>query len=84
MTFTILDLTQGTPEWTAHRATARNASDVPAMLGISPYKSRADLVRERATGITPEITPEQQRRFDRGHRIEALARPIAEQISATT
>lgn len=80
MTFTILNLTQGTPEWTAHRATARNASDVPAMLGISPYKSRADLVRERATGITPEITPEQQRRFDRGHRIEALARPIAEQI----
>ena len=74
----ILNLVQGSPEWAAYRAQARNASDVPAMLGISPYKTRADLIRERATGIAPEITPEQQRIFDRGHRIEALARPEAE------
>lgn len=75
-----LTLPQGSPEWHAHRATALNASDAPAMLGISPYKSRAELVRERATGITQDITPEQQRIFDRGHAIEALARPLAEAI----
>ena len=76
----IITLQQGTPDWHQHRATALNASDAPAMLGISPYKSRADLVQERATGVTPEVTQAQQRIFDRGHAIEALARPLAEAI----
>ena len=76
----IITLQQGSPEWHAHRATALNGSDAPAMLGISPYKTRAALVQERATGIAPEVTPEQQRIFDRGHAIEALARPLAEEI----
>ena len=76
----IITLQQGSQEWHAHRATALNASDAPAMLGTSPYKTRAALVQERATGITPEVTPEQQRIFDRGHAIEALARPLAEAI----
>lgn len=76
----IITLQQGSAAWHAHRATALNASDAPAMLGISPYKNRAALVQERATGIAPEVTPEQQRIFDRGHAIEALARPLAEAI----
>lgn len=80
MTFEILTLAQGSAAWHQHRATALNASDAPAMLGISPYKSRAELVRERATGISPDVTPEQQRIFDRGHRIEALARLQAEAV----
>lgn len=80
MTMELLTLQQGSPEWHQHRATAYNASDAPVMLGISPYKSRAELVRERATGITPEVPPEQQRIFDRGHAVEALARPLAEQV----
>ena len=33
-----------------------------------------------ATGITKEIDPATQRRFDDGHRFEALARPLAEVI----
>lgn len=76
----IITLQQGSAAWHARRATALNGSDAPAMLGISPYKTRAALVQERATGITPEVTPEQQRIFDRGHAIEALARPLAEAI----
>ena len=76
----IITLQQGSQEWHAHRATALNASDSPAMLGISPYKTRASLVQERSTGITPEVTPAQQDIFDRGHAIEALARPLAEAI----
>ena len=76
----IITLQQGTPAWHQHRAQSLNASDAPAMLGISPYKSRAELVRERATGVIPEVTPEQQRIFDRGHAVEALARPLAEQV----
>lgn len=76
----IVSLIQGTPEWHAHRASHFNASDAPAMLGLSPYKSRAQLVRELATGVGEEIDAETQRRFDDGHLFESLARPVAEQI----
>lgn len=76
----ILKLIQGTPEWHAHRATHCNASDAPAMLGVSPYKSRAQLIREVATGVTAEVDEAAQHRFDEGHRAEALARPLAEAI----
>lgn len=73
-------LTQGTPEWHEHRAKYFNASDAPAMLGCSPYKTREQLLFEKFTGLTPEITAFNQRIFDEGHRFEALARPLAEEI----
>lgn len=76
----VIELTQGSPEWHEYRRTARNASDAPAMLGISPYKTREELLREKATGIVPEPTPQQQRIFDRGHLIESLARSVAEDV----
>jgi putative phage-type endonuclease len=76
----IADLVQGTPEWFAHRREHFNASDAPAMMGCSPYKTRSQLLQEMATGITPEIDDFTQKRFDDGHRFEALARPLAEQI----
>ena len=74
------DLIQGTPEWHAFRAQHFTASDAPAMLGVSPYKSRTELLREKKTGITAEVDAATQRRFDDGHRFEALARPLAEEI----
>ena len=74
------ELAQGSPEWHALRATTRNASEAPAMMGVSPYKSRTALIRDKATGITEEITPEMQRRFDLGHATEALARPLVEAL----
>ena len=76
----IINVEQGSPEWLAARLNTHNASEAPAMKGVSPYKSYAALVAEKATGITPEITPEQQRRFDDGHRTEALARAIVEEM----
>lgn len=76
----IIDLQQGSEAWLAHRRTVRNASDAPAMMGVSPYKTRAQLVREHATGVTAEIDETTQRRFDDGHRFEALARPLAEKL----
>lgn len=75
-----VEVLQGTPEWLAHRRQYYNASDAPAMMGLSPYKSRNDLLRERAIGITPEIDEATQARFDRGHEFEAIARPWAEEI----
>lgn len=75
-----INLQQGSPEWLAHRKNSRNASDAPAMMGASNYKTRQQLLTEKATGITPEISAETQALFDRGHAIEAAARPIAERI----
>ncbi len=74
------DLIQGSPEWLAYRAQHFNASDAPAMMGCSPYKTRADLLRELHTGIAAEPDAGQQKRFDNGHRAEALARPLAEEF----
>lgn len=74
------DVIQGSPEWHALRATSYNASDAPAMLGCSPYQTRTELIARLATGITPEVDAETQRRFDDGHRYEALARPLAAEV----
>lgn len=76
----LVNLVQGSPEWLAHRAQHYNASDAPAMMGCSPYKTRDALIRELATGITAEVSAETQSIFDAGHRFEALARPLAEEI----
>ncbi|WP_175770353.1 YqaJ viral recombinase family protein [Burkholderia anthina] len=48
-------------------------SDVAAILGVSPWKSPHELWLQK-TGRAPreEITPEQQKRFDRGHRLEPV------------
>lgn len=80
MNYTIHNLVQGSPEWKAHRAGCHNASDLSAAMGSSSYKSRTDLIRQMASGIDPEIDAATQRRFDDGHRFEALARPLAEKI----
>lgn len=80
MTMQIVNLVQGSPEWHAHRAQHFNASDAPAMMGASSYKSRSELIKELATGITAEVDAATQRRFDAGHQFEALARPLAEEI----
>lgn len=76
----VLSLIQGTPEWARHRATCWNASDAPAMLGVSAYKTRKQLLDERASGVAPEVDAATQARFDDGHRCESLARPLAEKI----
>ncbi|HQT25830.1 MAG TPA: YqaJ viral recombinase family protein, partial [Burkholderiales bacterium] len=76
----IMNLVQGSDDWKAHRREFFNASDAPAMLGISPYKSRNDLLHEMHVGFASEVDQATQARFDDGHRFEALARPLAEEI----
>lgn len=76
----IHDLIQGSPEWLAYRAQHFNASDAPAMMGCSPYTTRSELLQQYATGLSKEVDAGTQRRFDDGHRFEALARPLAETI----
>lgn len=74
-----LDLIQGTPEWLAARTEYFTASEAPAMLGLSKYKSRDALLREKATGLVEEVDEATQRRFDAGHAAEAATREWAEQ-----
>lgn len=74
------DLIQGSPEWHAHRAQCWNASDAPAMMGCSPYKTRTQLLDEVARGFAAEVDAGTQKRFDDGHRFEALARPLGEKL----
>ena len=74
------DLIQGSAQWHAHRARHWNASDCPAMLGCSPYETRQQLLHRMHTGITPDVDAGTQRRFDEGHRFEALARGLAEEL----
>lgn len=78
MTYTTHDLIQGSPEWHAHRRNHFNASEAAAMLGISPYLSRSDLIRQKATGIDPKHGSTTQALFQAGHDAEAAARGIAE------
>lgn len=80
MSMTTHNLIQGSPEWLAYRAKHFNASDAPAMMGCSPYMTRTELLARMKTGITADVDAATQRRFDDGHRFEALARPLAEKI----
>ena len=64
----------------AYRNTMFNASDAPAMMNVSPYETRAELLHRYATGIERVVDTRTQDRFDDGHRAEALARRLAEDI----
>ena len=71
---------QGSVEWGALRASCFTASEAPAMAGVSKYQTRSDLLNLKYTGEVPEVSPAQQRLFDKGHAYEESARPIAERI----
>ena len=74
---------QGSAAWHAARAKHFCASEAAAALGLSKYTTRDELLRQKATGLTEEVSPAKQRIFDAGHEAEALARPIAEEIAGT-
>lgn len=75
-----LALEQGSQAWHEMRATCFNASEAPAMLGLSAYQSRAALLRQKATGVTEEHDDATLARFAKGHEAEAAYRPIAEGV----
>lgn len=76
----IINAAQGSQEWLDIRAKYFTASEAPAMLGGSQYKTRQALLREKATGHAEDVDASKQRLFDRGHDAEAVARPLAEAI----
>lgn len=73
---TIESLVPGSPAWLQ----SRSASKAPAVMGASKYQTRADLLKQMATGIKDDVDANTQRLFDAGHASEAAAREIAEDI----
>ena len=71
---------QGTPEWHALRSSYFTASEAPAMMGASKFQTRNDLLTLKKTGIGPDVNPQQQAAFDRGHATEEMARPLVEEM----
>ena len=80
MKTTIINHQQGSEAWHQHRARSLNASELASAMGMSTYISRSKLIKQKATGIAPEIDSQTQRRFDAGHEFEAIARIWAEEI----
>ena len=74
----IVDLIQGSKEWHDLRAKRLTASEAPVMMGKSKHASRSALLKQKATGLVPEVDDHLQRLFDKGHRAEADARMLAE------
>ena len=69
---------QGTSEWMSLRANYFTASEAAAAIGESKYQKRADLLKQKSTGIVPDVDAGTQRLFDAGHAAEESARPIVE------
>jgi len=75
-----LDLEQGSPEWLKERLENLTASEAPMMMGASKFFSRTQLLDHKKGWIT-EIDKHTQKRFDDGHKAEAMARPIASKMA---
>lgn len=76
----VLNLIQGSKEWHAARMQHFCASEAPAMMGLSKYQTRNDLLAMKKTGVSADVSSATQALFDRGHASEAAARPMAEKL----
>ena len=77
----ILNVAQGTEEWQTARGQHRTASEAPVMMGASKKMSRNDLLKARKFGLESEHSRwVVEVLFQRGHDVEAAARPMAEKI----
>lgn len=68
----LVRLEQGTPAWKAWRYGGIGGSDAAAILGLSPYSTREELLVEKATRLERESTFAMRR----GNRLEPVARSL--------
>ena len=73
------NLQQGSPEWLELRGNYFTASEASAAAGMSKYKKRDALLKEKVTGEVPEVSSATQRIFDKGHAAEESCRRIVEE-----
>jgi predicted phage-related endonuclease len=73
-------LVQGSPEWDAFRLQHRGASEAAAATGLSKKVKRNDLLHAKHTGLPREFSEWLRANvLDKGHEVEASARPHVEQ-----
>ncbi len=70
----ILKLVQGPKEWHDHRALSRNASETPAVLGVSPWQTPYQMWLVRTGRVKQEVTAAMQH----GTALEGAARTAYE------
>jgi putative phage-type endonuclease len=68
-----MTVAQRTPEWYALRQASITSTDMPVLLGLSPYRSEASLAREKA-GEKSEPDESQARLFRLGLALEPVIR----------
>ena len=73
----IIDINQRSAEWFKWRAEGITASDIPVILGLSPYKTPWQLWAEKVGRINP-IDISKNPNVQRGIRLEDKARQVAE------
>jgi putative phage-type endonuclease len=72
--YEILNLEQGTEAWKQERLKRVTASQVPSLLGLSPYQSVAQLFEEKLSGKVDYVSSYKQYLFAKGHEAEAAGR----------
>lgn len=65
---------QRSPEWHEERRRGVTSTDIPILLGLSPYRSEADLAAEKLTGEFDEPDARQARMFRLGLAMEPVVR----------
>ena len=84
MTKTTHTLVQGSADWQNYRLAMFGASEAAAMLGLSSKVSRTELLHMKHTGTAKEFSDWVQANIlDHGHAVEALARPMGEELVGT-
>lgn len=68
------DMNQNTQEWLEWRCNGVGASDAPAIMGKSLYKTKLELWNEKFNKVI-EQDESKEFIFNKGHRLEAWARP---------
>jgi predicted phage-related endonuclease len=80
----IHDLDQGSADWDLFRLERFGASEAAAMLGISTRVKRTELLHMKHTGTPKDFSDWVQANIlDYGHHVEALARPLVEDLIGT-
>lgn len=77
----VIQFPQGSDGWQAERAAPNTycASEAAAMMGVSPHMKRNELLHAKKTCSAKEFSDFVQKRvIDKGHEVEAAARPFAE------
>jgi putative phage-type endonuclease len=75
----VMKLVQGTPEWHAHRARYRNASETAAVMGASPWLTPYQLWLQRTGRVQQAVTAA----MAHGTRLEPEARAAYEALTGT-